>query len=674
MRDRIGLAKGSRGGRVQGALPGDPWLPEGGQQPGRRWDMLSIVPLVAIIALVTLVAAVVWAVSRNETEQARIKLATDALWVEQTLRFQMSMDEDMLARLSLESAGGADVAALDARTRLHIANNPEILSVNWYDGAGQPLRVVPGLGPTGDPDLLRLLAGSARKAVRPVYGAVQPDGTVTMGLPLEGGAGFVTATTSLKLLLDRHVPWWIAEQYGARIRDAAGTDFATRQRVEPPDSNPSHSISFDPPLRGTLLTITAYDAPAAVRSALMMGAIAALASFAILALLVLFRNAARRRAAEARWRGETAFRRSMEESLTVGLRARDHDGRILYVNSAFCDLVGWEAAELVGREPPMPYWDPLRIEETEARHRKLEEGGPVQQSFESRFRHRDGKMIDVQVFESPLIDAAGRHRGWMGSIIDITEQKRAARNARQQDETLARTGRLVTLGEMASTLAHELNQPLSAIASYSAGMSNLLERPGSNPAMLAEANRKLGVQADRAGKIIRHIQDLVKKREPRFAPTPLDAVVAETVGFLAADAREHRVTLETRIEVAPVIEADRILLEQVLINLIRNGMEAMAETRSGDTVQIRLAVEEGQAVIEVTDRGAGISDEIAGRLFDAFASTKAQGMGMGLKICRSVAELHRGQLSFAAAPGGGTVFRVALPLQRSAQHEEEEGT
>lgn len=672
MRDRIGLAIGNRESRAPRAMPGDPWLPDAGQGTARRWDLLSIIPLVAIIALVILVAAVVWAVSRNETEQARIKLATDALWVEQTLRFQMSVDEDMLARLSLETAGGASPAQLDARTRLHIANNPEILSINWYDGAGRPLRVVPGLGPTGDPDLLRLLAGSGQKAVRPVYGAVQPGGTVTMGLPLERGAGFVTATTSLSLLLDRHVPWWIAEQYGVRIRDAAGFDFATRQRVQPAANTPSHSISFDPPLRGTLLTITAYDAPAAVRSALLMGAIAALASFAILALLVLFRNAARRRAAEARWRGETAFRRSMEESLTVGLRARDHGGRILYVNSAFCDLVGWEAAELVGREPPMPYWDPLRIEETEARHRKLEAGGAMQQSFETAFQHRDGHQIDVQVFESPLIDAAGQHRGWMGSIIDITEQKRAARNARQQDEALTRTGRLVTLGEMASTLAHELNQPLSAIASYAAGMSNLMQQPGHDPKLLAEANAKLAVQADRAGKIIRHIQDLVKKREPRFAPTHLESVVTDTVGFLAADAREHRVALLTRIEARPTVAADRILLEQVLINLIRNGMEAMADTRSDDTLLIRLGIEDDLAVIEVTDAGAGIAPDMAGRLFDAFATTKAQGMGMGLKICRSVIELHRGQLGFGAATGGGTTFRVSLPLLRLPPADQEE--
>lgn len=644
-----------------GAPQGDPWLPDQDVAGIRRIDLLSLVPLVAIIALVVLVAGVVWAVSRNETEQAGVKLATDALWVEQTLRFQMSVDEDLLARMALEAAGGTPAATLDLRARLHIATNPEMLSLVWYDGDGRRTRALPGTGAPGDEALIALLAQSGARASRPQYGAVQPDGSVSMGMGLAGGDGFVTATLSLPLLLERHVPWWIAEQYGVRIASTSGEVHAARQRLEPEAGNPTHAISFDPPLRGMLLGITAYDAPAAYRSALLLGAIAALAAFAVLALLVLFGNATRRRRAETRLSAETAFRRSMEESLTVGLRAKDHEGRLLYVNSAFCNLVGRDAADLVGRTPPMPYWDPALIDETEKRHRTLEASGRVSQSFETRFRHRDGHEIEVQVYEAPLIDAAGRHRGWMGSVIDITEAKRAARMARAQDETMARTGRLVTLGEMASTLAHELNQPLSAIASYAAGMANLMERGDADPAVLRPAVEKMARQAGRAGQIIRHIQDLVKKREPRFAATRLDEVIAETVAFLAADAREHRVRLEARIDACPEIAADRILLEQVLINLIRNGMEAMADRRSGDLLSVRLSVEDGHAMIEVADQGAGISDEIAGRLFDAFATTKPQGMGMGLKICRSIIELHRGRLTHRPAPGGGTVFCIALP-------------
>lgn len=627
-----------------------------------RLDLLSMVPLLSIIALAILVAGVVWVVGRHDNERARTKIATDALWVEQTLRFQLSIGEDMLVRMVLEAAGGTTEPVLDTRARLHLAANPEVLSVDWYDREGQRIRMLRGGDAPDDPQLVEFLRRLEGRASRPIYGAIQADGAVSMGVALLDDSGFITATMSLPLLLERHVPWWIAEQYGVRLHGSNGSQFASRQRLEPAENNASHTISFEPPLRGAFLTITAYDTSNAVRSAMLLGAIGALAVFAVLALAVLFRNASRRRMAERRLRAETAFRRSMEESLTVGLRAKDHSGRILYVNAAFCNIVGWQPDELIGHPPPMPYWDPNRLAETAARHRQLEAAGAITQSFETGFRHRDGHEIDIQVYEAPLIDAGGVHRGWMGSIIDITEQKRTARLARLQDETMAHTGRLVTLGEMASTLAHELNQPLAAIASYAAGISNLLQRDGFDTATLQQANDKLATQASRAGQIIRRIQDLVKKRDPNFALIRLDEVIAETLSFLSSDAREHRVRLEADISLVPPVMADTILLEQVLINLIRNGMEAMADQRSGDILRIRLTSDDGQAIITVTDQGPGIAPEIAGNLFEAFASTKSQGMGMGLKISRSIIELHRGQLYHYPVPDGGTEFRISIPL------------
>lgn len=654
------MAEQGKAGRA--APQGDPWSGDAAELPRRGLDLLSLVPLFSILALVVLVALVIWIANRSESEQARTKLATDALWVEQTLRFQMSVDEDMLVRMSLDTASGIPESVIDARARAHIAASPEFLSVVWYDGQGRRSRAVPVAGAPGDDALVARLAQSGARTARPSYGDIGPDGTVSMGLVLPGERGFVTATLSLPLLLNRHLPWWIAEQYGVRILETGGREIAARQRLEPAAGGPGHAISFDPPLRGVVVQISPYRAPTSFRSNLLMAVIGGLAIFGILALLILFRSAGRRRLAELRLRNETAFRRSMEESLTVGLRARDTAGRILYVNSAFCNLVGWDAAELVGHLPPMPYWDPARLEETKTRHRALAEGALSVRSFETRFRHRDGREIDVQVYDAPLIDAAGKHRGWMGSVIDITEQKRTARLARAQDETMARTGRLVTLGEMASTLAHELNQPLAAIASYAAGMQNLIERGDPDPALLGAANQKLAHQAGRAGQIIRRIQDLVKKREPRFSPTLLHELIAETVEFLQADAREHRVRLVVRTARVAPVQADRILLEQVLINLIRNGMEAMGEARSGDRLEVRLTAQDSHAVIEVADCGAGIAAELAGRLFDAFASTKPQGMGMGLKICRSLVELHGGQLTHAPRAGGGTVFRIRLPL------------
>ncbi|KXF78227.1 PAS domain-containing sensor histidine kinase [Paramesorhizobium deserti] len=639
----------------------DPWSTDIEEQ-GRRTDLLSLVPLAAIVALVVLVTALVWIVSRSEAEQARTKLATDALWVEQTLRFQLSVDEDMLARLALEASGGTAADVLDARARLHIANNPEVLSIAWHDATGNVMRAVPGLDSAPDQQLVERMVQSHVVSARPVFGEVKAQ-RFAMGVWLQGGKGIVTATISVPLMLQRHIPWWIAEQYGVELADAGGSVIARRAKRMPDPQNPTHTISFDPPLPGTVLRITSYDPPAAFVNTLLVAVIAALALFAIFALLTLYRSTQRRRRAEQRLEGEMAFRRSMEESLTVGLRAKDHDGRVLYVNAAFCNLVGWPVAELVGRSPPMPYWSPDRLEETLARQRALAEGGAASQSFETRFRRVDGSEIDIQVYEAPLIDATGRHRGWMGSVIDITETKQAARQARAQDENMARTGRLVTLGEMASTLAHELNQPLSAIASYAAGVANLLEQGKADARVLGLAVERLSVQASRAGQIIRRIQDFVKKREPRFSRLGLSEIVTETIGFLLADARENRVKIVSEVTDVGAVMADRILLEQVLVNLIRNGIEAMADgRRTGNRLTVRLLKGDDDVSIEIEDQGAGIAPAVAGRLFDAFTSTKEQGMGMGLNICRSIVELHRGHLAHRPGASGGTIFTVTLPL------------
>jgi two-component system sensor histidine kinase DctS len=234
---------------------------------------------------------------------------------------------------------------------------------------------------------------------------------------------------------------------------------------------------------------------------------------------------------------------------------------------------------------------------------------------------------------------------------------------RQQQEKLASTARLVTVGEMASTMAHELNQPLAAISSYTTGCLNLLEHGDAVGAELREALEKTSQQAQRAGRIIRRVHDFVRKREPTFGPLRMNAVVEEAVGFAAADARRRRVRVEVALsENDPEILGDPVLLQQVVLNLLRNAMDAMAATPpEGREIRVATSVSPDGVAVSIADRGAGIPDDVRAHLFQPFFTTKAEGMGMGLNICRSILELHRGRVWADPNPGGGTVFSFSLP-------------
>jgi two-component system sensor histidine kinase DctS len=170
-----------------------------------------------------------------------------------------------------------------------------------------------------------------------------------------------------------------------------------------------------------------------------------------------------------------SFRTAMENSLVTGLRARDLEGRITYVNPAFCQIVGYPAEEIVGKLPPMPYWAPEAMAEYQTRFASVL-AGKVTPQFETFFQRPNGERVPVLIFEAPLVDNDGKQTGWMGSILDISDRKRIEELNRQQQEKLQASARLATMGEIASMLAHELNQPLAAISSYTTGALNLIAR------------------------------------------------------------------------------------------------------------------------------------------------------------------------------------------------------
>jgi two-component system sensor histidine kinase DctS len=371
-----------------------------------------------------------------------------------------------------------------------------------------------------------------------------------------------------------------------------------------------------------------------------------------------------------------AFRKAMEDSLVTGLRARDLQQRTTYVNPAFCQMVGFGAEELLGTGAPAPYWPPERAEEYGKRQQVRLTGGnrPPREGFESVFMRKDGTRFPVLIIEAPLINAQGLQTGWMSAVLDISEQRRVEELSRASQERLQATARLATVGEMASLLSHELNQPLAAIASYATGSINLLQTVPAPASDLQLAMRRIAEQADRAGRVIKSVHDFVRRRDQARQPVSAEALVDAVLPLVSLQARKLGVRVELRVPPGlPEVLCDRTMVEQVLLNLARNAMQAMDEARIPQpelVLQVRAtpATEAGKRWLEfsVTDCGPGIPDEVKQQLFTPFFTTKAEGMGLGLSLCRTVIEQHGSQLLFEDHAPRGTIFRFTLPVQDAA--------
>jgi two-component system sensor histidine kinase DctS len=416
-------------------------------------------------------------------------------------------------------------------------------------------------------------------------------------------------------------------------------------------------------------------------------------------MAVLVRDNRRRLRAERELADALAFRKAMEDSLVTGLRARDLEGRITYVNPAFCAMVGFSAAELLGQSVTAPYWPPELVDEYRERQAVRLSGGevPPREGFESVFMRKDGTRFPVLIIEAPLINAQGQHTGWMSAFLDISEQRRIEELSRASQERLQATARLATVGEMASLLSHELNQPLAAISSYATGSINLLEpasstapaapyaagtgtatgsteSPGTPPSAddvegVRMALTQIARQAERAGKVIKSVHDFVRRRDQARESLPAQQLLDAILPLVSLQARKLRVRVQTHVEPGlPLVLCDRTMVEQVLLNLARNAMQAMdhpdIHQRVLDISVLKTATGQraGWIKFTVTDLGTGIDSDVAAKLFTPFYTTRSEGMGLGLSMCRTVIEQHGGFLGFAANEPRGTVFTFTLPV------------
>jgi C4-dicarboxylate-specific signal transduction histidine kinase len=339
-------------------------------------------------------------------------------------------------------------------------------------------------------------------------------------------------------------------------------------------------------------------------------------------------------------------------------------GIILFANRAFQTLHGFDAVGQVlrGLVVPLPERGDYRADP-----RGIEAPDTPCELFDGELlQPRTGHWYHVR--EQAVLWVDGRVVR-LGIATDITDRKKTAEIARRQEERIARTARLITMGEMASMLAHELNQPLSAIANYCNGCAARMQA-GADAEELLPVMRKAAAQAERAGKIISRIRAFVKKSEPRRRATPVAAILEEALALIEIDA--HRRGIRLSVELAPGLPdvyADQIMIEQVLLNLVRNGFDAMKDALEDERVLTVKARTGGGHFVEIAviDRGHGISEEGMERLFQPFATTKDEGMGMGLAICRSIIEFHDGRLTVEPNPEGGTIFTFTLPIEETVR-------
>jgi hypothetical protein len=772
------------------------------RQPRQTWLWLAPYAAIGIFALAMLIvtALLQW----REQDTALSALEGDMHWAERTIENRLHGHQDFLTELGREQEfRQLTYEAFQVKASRYVRDNPEIGAIIWVGIDGKVEWVAPnestaafvGEQLTGT----RMVAlQEALRTRRPLFSPDYPGADERRAndliLPVQRGSsdlGAFIAMQSLEGLLRVTLPASFTTRYSLSVVDAENREVFSNTSVRPTDRRISGSISLDLPSNRLGLNIVAYRGGGSWLPFVPAALIVFLTLLATATLLQLRRHARGRAETEEQLRAAYAFRQAMSQSLVTGLRAIDLEGRITFVNEAFCRMTGFAESELVGVAPPYPYWPPEEFEQLQTNIDTALAGNSPANGFEMRIMRKSGERFDVRLYFSPLIDAGGRQIGWMASMNDITEPRRArveleraqerfvtvidgldtavhvadaqsgeilfanrafqhifgfdtvgrdsglvtaacrppadalerdpasldpgelpceifdgevqhtlsghwyhlherairwvdGRTVRvqiaaditdrkhidevnlQQQKRLEQTSRLITMGEMASSLAHELNQPLSAIANYCAGCIKRMNAGNYRFNDLLSAMQKASDQAERAGKIIRRMRDMVKKSDPNREPIALAELVDEARAFADIEARRTSTQIDVNLpENLPKIVVDRIMIEQVLLNLVRNGIEAMHDT---PVARRRLYISAQQIdarwlQVEIADQGHGLPEEDIERIFAPFYTTKQEGMGVGLAICRSIIEFHQGRLWVEPRREGGTRFRFTVPTE-----------
>ena len=792
------------------------------------------------------IIAAFWTLRNEEIEREAEAVQRDTEITQQQIRLYLSDDQEQLMRLARD-VGDRGLNAKDfvaAATEL-VRERPAITHVSWV-GPQRELRAThdaavfhPEVNPSGGAMAPELpAAGVASEAERgfnnarnvrgPVYSAAFRSASGSPAFQLHVPvyeqsrfAGVLVAEYAIEPMLRQMVPPEVTQRHTVAVVDASGKELAGSVLQMPGRVGNRPTIVVDLPLapaaNGLLLRGMGWRTSVGLVGNALFWMVVALSALTVWMLLGTWRHVRRRSQIQHALVQETNFRRAMEDSMLTGMRALDNEGRITYVNPAFCAMTGFSEAELVGRLPPFPYWPPDRVEENARLLAQEMQGRSPAGGIEVKVMRKDGGVFDARMYVSPLVDSRSHQTGWMTSMTNITEAKRirdqlsasherfttvlegldaavsvmsvqqrellfanrsyrlwfgadpkghsqlagqalpfsplpasddsddvdnlsglpaeqltafgadprevfiesqkkwfdvrsrylqwtdgrlaqmliatdvTARRrieeqAARQAERAEVTSRLVTMGEMASSVAHELNQPLAAITNYCNGMVSRVRAESIGRDDLIEALNKTSRQAERAAQIIARVRSFVKRSEPQRQQASVRAIVDEALELAGIELRRRSIALTTYVaQRLPPLSCDPILIQQVIMNLLKNAAEAIDSAQlPPQRRQIELRVvprhtpEEGGVIeFSVTDHGPGVREDVLARLYEAFFSTKAEGLGIGLSLCRSIIESHRGRMKAQNLYNLNTVvgcrFAFTLPVELNSTRSESTG-
>ncbi len=356
-------------------------------------------------------------------------------------------------------------------------------------------------------------------------------------------------------------------------------------------------------------------------------------------------------------------------SVADGIYGVDLDGNSTFVNRAMEQITGWKAQEVIGKNQH----DILHHTHADGSHFPATECPVYATTRDSIQRYirddifwkKDGNSFPVEYASSPIKDDRGDTVGSVVVFRDISERKKAEESEQQHQIELAHMARLNTMGEMASGIAHEINQPLTAIATNAHACMRLLDSGEEHKERIFDIVEKISEQAERAGEVIRQLRQFVRKESPKVVPMDINTIINEVVVLITPEARRTGVVIEMQLgDSLAQVPVQHIQIQQVILNLCYNAIEAMNEANiTKKVLKIKTSMAGKNAVtVVVADSGPGVKDEIRDQLFNPFVTTKTKGMGLGLSISQGIIDLHLGKLYLEPAQGNGAVFRFTLPV------------